>query len=321
LSEATPVRSLSVVLVVAIVATAAAPAASVSDLRSPVDTTEATELPQQDVLNGTFGINFTVTYDRESRVVSLTARNGLDRTQESVFVVSVDNQSISSNRADLEPGESSSWDINITRGINAVDHSHSVTVSTRGDHVQYNFTEEFDPDKTNELPVPRITDVEVKNGTVRGEPSTVAMVTVQNPSIQTYGMKLMVFSEATDGSHYLASVRPKSSRTLKVELLDPRGELVAGEVRLYSGNLSAGDGGIDQVEFVGRADGETNHWNQSYEPVKGTWRKDNYVYQNESVPDSDADPLVDGVDDRLVGFGVAAVVIAILAVLLLGRRR
>jgi hypothetical protein len=217
--------------------------------------------------------------------------------------------------------ESNSWQINITEGLNAADRNHSVTVSTYGDYAQYNFTEEFDPDETDELPVPRITDVEVKNGTVRGEPSTVAMVTVQNPSIQTYGMKLMVFSEATDGSLYPSSAPPGENITVKVELLDPRGELVAGEVRLYSGNLSAGDGGIDQVEFVGRADGETNHWNQSYEPVKGTWRKDNYVYQNESVPDSDADPLVDGVDDRLVGFGVAAVVIAILAVLLLGRRR
>lgn len=286
-----------------------------------VDTVSAQDIerPLQKELNGSFGINFTVSYDKENRVISLTAHNGLDRTQESVFVIDVDDRSLVSKRHNLSPGESESWRVNVTEGLNAVEKTHTVTVSTRGDYVQYNFTEEFDPDETELLPVPRITDVEVENGTIRGEPSTVAMVTVRNPSIQTYGMKLMVFTEATDGSLYPSSAPPGENITVKVELLDPRGKLVAGEVRLYSGNLSAGDGGIDQVEFVGRADGETNHWNQSYKPVKGTWRTDNYVYQNESVPDSDADPLVEGVDDRLVG--AAAVVIALLAVLLLVRRR
>jgi hypothetical protein len=288
-----------------------------------IDTTEnqATDLPQQKELNGSFGINFTVSFEKQSRVVTLIAHNGLDRTQESVFVINADDREVSSKRHNLSPGESKRWKINITDGLNAVEKNHTVTVSTRGDYVQYNFTEEFDPDETEELPVPRITDVTVENGTIRGEPSTVAMVTVRNPSVQTYGMKLMVFTEATDGSLYPSSVSPESNRTLKVELLDPRGELVAGEVRLYSGNLSAGDGGIDQVEFVGQAGRETNHWNQSYEPVKGTWRKDNYVYQNESVPDSDADPLVEGIDDRLVGAGVAAAVLALCAALIVARRR
>ncbi|MFC5365819.1 hypothetical protein [Salinirubrum litoreum] len=279
------------------------------------------ELLQERELNGSFGINFTVSFDEQSRVATVTAHNGLDRTQESVFVINVDDRPFSSTRHNLSSGESKSWRINVTDGLNAVEKNHTVTISTRGDYVQYNFTEEFDPDETEVLPVPRITDVTVENGTIRGEPSTVAMVTLRNPSVQTYGMKLMAFTEGTDGSLYPSSVSPKSNRTIKVELLDPRGKLVAGEVRLYSGNLSAGDGGIDQVEFVGRAGEETNHWNQSYEAVKGTWRKDNYVYQNESVPDSDVDPLVEGIDDRLVGAGVAAAVLALLAVLLVARRR
>ena len=313
-------RVIALVLISMLVLSSVQPAAGVVSTDTETVETANTELPHHQVLNGSFGINFTVSFNEGGRVVSLTAHNGLDRAQESVFVISVDGRRFSSKRHDLSPGERKSWHINVTEGLNAVPKNHTVTVSTRGDYVQYNFTKEFDPDETEVLPVPRITDVEVENGTIRGEPSTVAMVTVRNPSVQTYGMKLMVFTEGTDGSLYPSSVSPKSNRTLKVELLDPRGELVAGEVRLYSGNLSAGDGGIDQVEFVGRAGDETNHWNQSYEPVKGTWRKDNYVYQNGSVPDSDADPLVEGVDDRLVGAGVATAVIALLAVLFVRRR-
>jgi hypothetical protein len=314
-------RWFKLMLVAALLVSGAHP--SLAALSKNPDTTDSPTLkpPQERELNGSFGINFTVSFDEDNRVASVTAHNGLDRTQESVFVINVDDRRLTSKRHNLSPGESESWRINVTEALNAVGHNHTVTISTRGDYVQYNFTEEFDPDETDELPVPRITDVKVENGTIRGEPSTVAMVTVRNPSVQTYGMKLMVFTEGTDGSLYPSSVKPQSNRTLKVELLDPRGELVAGEVRLYSGNLSAGDGGIDQVEFVGRAGEETNHWNRSYEPVKGTWRKDNYIYENESVPDSDADSLVEGVDVRLVGAGVATAVLALLAALLFVRRR
>lgn len=304
-----------------VVVSAVAPVAVPVSATQSVTDNASTDIQENDTLNGTFGINYTVGYDSDSRVVSITARNGNNDMREGGVAIRVDGRSFAARDVNLSPGETANFRINVTEGLNAVAHNHTIAVSTYGDYVRYNFTEEFDPDETDELPVPRITDVEVENGTIRGEPSTVAMVTVHNPSVQTYGMKLMVFTEGTDGSLYPSSAPPGENITVKVELLDPRGELVAGEVRLYSGNLSAGDGGIDQVEFVGRAGGETNHWNQSYEPVKGTWRKDNYVYQNESVPDSDADPLVEGVDDRLVGAGVAAAVIGLFAAVLLVRRR
>jgi hypothetical protein len=310
-----------VLLATLVVLSAVAPVAGEVSVDQPTEDISQLEIQENDELNGTFGVNYSVGYDRENRVLSVTARNSNNDDREGGFVVNVDGRSLAARDVNLSSGETASFQINITEGLNAVAHDHTVTVSTYGDYVQYNFTEKFDPDETEELPVPRITDVEVQNGTIRGEPSTVAMVTVRNPSVQTYGMKLMVFTEGTDGSLYPSSAPPGENITVKVELLDPRGELVAGEVRLYSGNLSAGDGGIDQVEFVGQAGEETNHWNQSYEPVKGTWRKDNYVYQNESVPDSDADPLVEGIDDRLVGAGVATAVLALLAVLILVRRR
>jgi hypothetical protein len=313
------VRAVSFTLLV--VFSAVAPVATPVSADGLLHDESLTEIEENDTLNGTFGTNYTIGYDKKNRIVSITARNGNNDVREAGVVIRVDGRSFAARNVNLSPGETASFRINITEGLNAVAHSHTVAVSTYGDYVQYNFTEEFDPDETEELSVPRITDVTVENGTIRGEPSTVAMVTVRNPSIQTYGMKLMVFTEGTDGSLYPSSAPPGENITVKVELLDPRGELVAGEVRLYSGNLSAGDGGIDQVEFVGRAGGETNHWNQSYEPVKGTWRKDNYVYQNESVPDSDADPLVEGVDDRLVGAGGATAAIALLAILLFVRRR
>jgi hypothetical protein len=281
------------------------------------------EVPEHDELNGTFGTNDTVGYDRETRMVSVTARNNNGDVRESGFVVNVDGRPLAARDVELAPGETEHFQINITDGLDAVARDHSVVVSTYGDYVEYNFTRQFDPDVTEEIPVPRITNVEIKNGSVRGEPSTVAMVGVENPSVQTYGIKLMVFTEGTDGSLYPSSVPPKSNRTIKVELLDPRGSVVAGEARLYAGNLSKGDGGIDQVEFVGQADSETRHWEEEYVPVKGTWRKQNYVYDNETVvtaEDREERVLPGGLTPERVGFAAGALLLVLLFVVRRRRR-
>ncbi|WP_233204252.1 hypothetical protein [Halegenticoccus soli] len=186
-------------------------------------------------------------------------------------------------RIDLKGNEKRTFEFNITRGLNVVQTNHTVIVSTYGNHTQFNFTREINTTDPGPIPKPEITDVKIANGTIEGEPSTVAEVTVSNPGIQTYSTKLMVHTEGTDGSFYGASVPPGENRTITVELLDERGAKVAGEARLYAGNLSKGDGAMDQVEFVGRANHDTTVWDVAYEPVRAPWRKNHYTYQNESI--------------------------------------
>ncbi|WP_238392173.1 hypothetical protein [Halorussus amylolyticus] len=194
----------------------------------------------------------------------------------------MDEQRVHSADYRLDQNESRTNEVNITPGLNANQDNHTVTFSTYGNATQFNFTREINSSDSGPVPTPHITDVEVTSGTVKGESSAVANVTIANPSKQLYSTKLMVHTVRTDGSLYPASVRPGDSRTITVELLDEDGTEIAGEARLYTGNMSTQEGAIDQVEFAGQAGSDTSTWNTSYEPVRPTWMDDNYEYENAS---------------------------------------
>ena len=161
--------------------------------------------------------------------------------------------------------------------------------------------------------------MEVTNGTINGEPSAVANVTLVNPSKQLYSTKLMVHTVGTDGSLYPASVRPESSRTITVELLDDRGAEIAGEARLYTGNMTTKEGAMDQVEFAGQAGEQTQVWDASYEPVRPTWMKNNYEYHNDSYPRSLPEKLSGGYE--VSGVPIVYVALALLVGWFVVRKR
>ncbi len=105
----------------------------------------------------------------------------------------------------------------------SIENKHTVTISTYGNYTTYNFTKEINASATQEIPTPYISNVTVADGTVDGERSAVAYVTLVNPSIRRYPTKLFVHTLGTDGSFYAPSPQPNNSTTVKVELLDERG--------------------------------------------------------------------------------------------------
>ncbi|NEU56588.1 hypothetical protein FXF75_07420 [Halorussus sp. MSC15.2] len=128
----------------------------------------------------------------------------------------------------------------------------------------------------------------------------------------------MVHTTGTDGSYYPASVRPGDSRTITVELLDNRGAKIAGEARLYTGNMTTREGAIDQVEFAGQTRTETRVWNSSYEPVKPTWMDDHYQYHNDSYARSRAEKISGG--HEVAGVPLAYFAVAVFVGLVVLRR-
>ncbi len=81
-----------------------------------------------------------------------------------------------------------------------------------------------------------------------------------------------------------STAAPQGNKTVLVPIKEDPDTLVAGEVRLYADNLSEGEEGFDQREFVGRVDGDTEVYNRSYEPIEPRWsRNRTYHYENESV--------------------------------------
>ncbi|UPV99533.1 hypothetical protein M0R88_13520 [Halorussus gelatinilyticus] len=254
---------------------------------------------------------YAVSFDEGASTLEVVMRNPTDREiQHGRYVVTVDKKRVYAENLNLSEGERRTKHINITDGINVNRDNHTVVFSTYGAHTQFNFTRKIDSANSGPIPTPYIADVEVTEGTIDGEPSTVANVTLVNPSDQIYSTKLMVHTVGTDGSRYPASVRPGDTRTITVELLDDRGAKIAGEARLYTDNLTDPSSGIDQVEFAGQVGTETRVWNASYEPVRPTWMQNNYEYHNDSYAPGPATKLSGG--HELAGVPVVYLLVGVL---------
>ncbi|RBI61214.1 hypothetical protein DMJ13_15965 [halophilic archaeon] len=126
----------------------------------------------------------------------------------------------------------------------------------------------------------------------------------------------MVHTEETNGRIYVPAVQPNESRTIKVELRDDIDGKIAGEARLYTKNVSEREGALDQVEFVGRVNGTTSLWNESYEPIRGPWREDSYEYENESYSKSYGEKISGGhkIEDVPLVYPAVGIIVALLVV-------
>jgi hypothetical protein len=264
------------------------------------------------VVESSGGVEYRVSLRPDNSTVVVDYKNPTgDEIKLARYVLTVDGQRIYEENFNLSENEHRTEKINITPGINVNEGEHTVSFSTFGGHTQFNFTREINSTNSGEIPAPHISDVTVGEGTIDGEPSAVANVTLVNPSEQLYSTKLMVHTTGTDGSLYPASVRPGDSRTITVELLDERGAETAGEARLYAGNMTTKEDALDQVEFAGRAGEQTQVWNTSYEPVKPTWMNDHYRYHNDSYGQSFGEKASGGHDIGgvpVVYFGLALLV-------------
>jgi len=263
-----------------------------------------------------FGVEFEATIDTEAHVAEIRAENPTEERKESGVAFSVDGTTINQSELTLGPGETWSTEIEFRRSLDALETEHRAVVSTYGASARFDFVYSVDPEASDGVAVPYIADVNVTDGTVDGEPSAVANVTVVNPSVQTYPLKLMVHTEGTDGSFYAAIVPPGESETITAELLDERGGEIAGEARLYAGEFDEQEGGIDQVGFVGRVGEGTETWNESYDPVAAPWSDDPYEYRNESVGEASVAErasgghAIGGVPIVYLGLGAAVVAAA-----------
>ena len=234
---------------------------------------------------GSFGVEYTVEFSEEANQVEVTAHNPTSKDQITGFELRVDGYRNRNENLNLSQNETwnESWDF--SNSIDATVDRHKVKFSTIGDSIQFNFTREIDLSNSSEVPTPRITNVEVTNGTVYGNETAVVEVTVENPADQLYGSSLMVHTLGTNFSRRGDAVAaPGNKSTVQVPLEEPRGTTIAGEVRLYDRNLSEADDGFDQREFVGRAGGDTQVWNRTYEPADPHWAESGgYRYENETM--------------------------------------
>lgn len=253
------------------------------------------------------GIEYHVRFIRSNLTILIVAKNIDNKPVPTGIGIEVDGQRLVDYSFRMGPGESRKLMGDLNKSVRILRENHTATVSTFGSEANFHWNANYST--PNFIPIPYIKYVDIKNGTIDGEPSAVAEVTVANPSKQTYPTKLMVHTTGTDGSFYPAAVPPGETRTITVELLDERGAKIAGEARLYTEGLNKQEGAMDQVEFVGRAGAETRHWNTTYEPVRPPWVDDSYRYRNTSVTGDGG--LVPGETGSWVVYAAAGVVLLV----------
>lgn len=235
---------------------------------------------------GPSGLEYTITFNEQTLTVTAEVKNPSEKQKSGDILVIVDDWA--EYRADpvVSPGETVVREFNISDGLKGLPDNHTVSVGVWEQNETFEFTRDVNLTNPRQVAVPRILDVEVATREARGEMATVLLVTVRNPSDAPYVTQLFAHTLETDGSGEGAMVPPNSTTVTKMELFEPLGSRVAGEVRLYSQPVGEPRHPLDQVGFVGSAESETEAWNQSYEEITAPWKDDGYSYENASLDPS-----------------------------------
>ncbi|MEE6210480.1 hypothetical protein U3A55_09950 [Salarchaeum sp. III] len=248
------------------------------------------------------GAEYTVSFGESTKQLRVDIENPTDRTLNTTYSFDVDGWEYSRSTFTLKPDESRHQAYNITDGIRVEQDVHSIHLVTAGGSAQFEFNRTYSTLNPANVPVPKITDIEVDTGTARGNESTVAYVTVENPSKNVYVSHVVGYTQETAATSSMANPLPGTSETVTLELLEPIGSEVQGEIRLFMGQPNETEGALEQVEFSGAAGSETEYEQEVYEPFSLDGPNGGYSYGgsgSEGVPE----------DIPLLGAGVLGVVL------------
>ncbi|WP_227260165.1 hypothetical protein [Salarchaeum japonicum] len=243
-----------------------------------------------------------MSFDEQTKQIDLTAYNPHEETRQTGYEITVDRWLYAQPHFNISAGETYQESFNVTDGLDVESVVHTVNLTTFGAAAKFTFDQEYNTLHPGAVPVPRITDIEVDTGTARGNESTVVYVTVENPSKTGYVSHAVAYTEETSASSSMANPLPGTSETVMLELLEPVGSDVRGEIRLFMGKPNETEGALEQVEFSGAAGSETEYEREAYEPFRLDGPNGGYSYGG-----SGGDDIPDGVP--LLVAGVLGVVL------------
>jgi len=232
------------------------------------------------------GVRYTATFSEDTTELELVAKNPEEKPSPSGYSVYVDGWSYTGGRFNLSPGESWHRTFNISDGLDVEQDHHTVNVSTYGGDAKFAFDQEYSSLHPGDVAVPEITDIHVGTGMSRGHRSNIVYVTVKNPSHHTYAAYVVAYTQDTKASTEIANANPGHSETVTLELDEPIGSEVYGEIRLFMDDPNQTEGALAQVEFHGSADSETKYEYEAYEPFTLSGPDGGYAYHNPRAPGS-----------------------------------
>lgn len=228
------------------------------------------------------GIEYSASFDPTTHRLSIEVENPQGRSFSTGYRIIVDKKTVYDTDFTIAPGHRKQRDFNISRNLSILSPDHEIIVSTYGGSATFQFQQKLDRSYGT---YPYFTDVEMGSKQIGPRNYSAVNVTIRNPGPRSYLLRVVAYTLNTSGYYSSIFVPANGSGTASVPLEEGFDDPVAGELRLYRGNISDAEDGIDQVEFTSEREGETAFQRQAYEPITPPWEPNPYEYENETFED------------------------------------
>lgn len=228
--------------------------------------TSAREVVHTETTTGNQGTEFEAIFYSDM-TVEVIVTNASNRKFDASFVVAISNTRIARQEFDTKITGPQTWTFDLKEHQDPRKEQQKVEIGIYGDNIFYTYNRTPTAEDSNEVEMAHIADIELEPRNSEEDPGVDLLVTVEDPSVQSYRMNLLVHTEGTNGAIGLRESRENGTHTYRVELYDDPDEVVRGEIRLFNDEVDDMNDSLDMVEFEARVDGETDVENVSYDPI------------------------------------------------------
>lgn len=288
-------------------------------LAPSVPSAAESEVVYSDEVTSDYNVKFEVTF-YEDMTIKVDATNVGMYSRNSFYSVSFDLTRVVYQNVTLAPGQSKTYSHDLSKYPDPEKVQQNVLFAIIGPNIEYTYNRTTNADDTGEVLMAKISEVSVEPA-VDGN-GTELVVTVTDPSPHAYTKTLVVHSRESHRIYGHPMTGKNKSDTVRIPLNEEQGELVEGEIRLYSGDTFEENSTMDMVTFKGRTDGTTTSKEVEFERIHNPG---DYYYGMENNSESE-DKLAVTDDGDVTNAGIAAGMlgagaIALLSMFAVGLRR
>jgi len=231
-----------------------------------IPSTSAREVVHTETTTGNQGTEFEAIFYSDM-TVEVIVTNASNRKFDASFVIVLSNTWVTEQEFDTKIAGPQTWTFNLKKYQDPRKEAQKVEIAIYGDNIFYTYDRTPTAEDSDEVEMAHIADIELEARDSEEDPGVDLLVTIEDPSVQSYRMNLLVHTEGTNGAIGLRESRENGTYTYRVELYDDPEEVVRGEIRLFNDEVDDMNDSLDMVEFEGRVNGNTEVESVSYDPI------------------------------------------------------
>lgn len=256
------------------------------------------EVVYNEEVTSDYDVKFEVTFYKNMSI-KVEADNVGAYSRESFYSISLGLTDVAHQNVTLGRGQSKTYYHDVSKYPDPEKVQQKVLFAIYGPNIEYTYNRTTNADDSGKVLMAKISGVSVEPA-ANGNGAEL-VVTVTDPSPHTYTKTLVVHSRESHRIYGYPMTGRNKSDTVRIPLNEEQGELVEGEIRLYSGDTFEENSTMDMVTFRGSTDGGTSLKEVEFERIDDPG---NYYYGMEN--DTDEDDLAVTNDGDVTNVGIAA---------------